>query len=157
MNTLQLSWLRSYILHLLIASFRWMRNIQAAAKVNVFWLNLKKRWPFFFFCKKPSKQLNTILKNLRELLGVGIYCPFSCYNKTVWAPLQISAENDNDRHYKGSIPHSLRAFVVRRSPEAAGVSWAHRKPIFQFKLRFPSALKWNDLCIFPRILQPRSH
>jgi len=115
---LQLSWLHSYILHRLDASFKRTRNIQAAAKVNVFWLNLKEWWPFF--CRKLNKQFEdysgkpevaTAGRNLLSIQLLQQSHPGTSSN--ICKELQYQTD---------ALPHSLKASVVSRNTES---SWTN--------------------------------
>lgn len=90
-------------------------NIQTAAKVSIFWLNLKEWWPFFLTTWMST--LSTIPEILQELLGVELYCPFIYYIKIIWAPTQISIKNCSIR--TTLFTHSLKASIVHRNTESS--------------------------------------
>lgn len=92
-----------------------MCNIQTAAKVSIFWMNLKEWWPFF--ATTWMNTLSTTPEILQESLGVELYCPFIYYYKIIWAPAQISVKNCRIR--TTLFTHSLKAFVARRNTESS--------------------------------------
>lgn len=111
MNTLQLSWLYSCILHLLVTSAKWIRNIQAAAKVNIFWLNLKEGWPST--AKSWTSSLSTILEDLRELTEGRKLLPTQLLQLNHLS--NYSSISKELKYQKDSLPYSLHMPVVRRN------------------------------------------
>lgn len=126
-----------------------MCNIQTAAKVSIFWLNLKEWWPFFVTTWMST--LSTIPEILRELLGVELYCPFIYYSKIIWAPTQISIKNCSIT--TTLFTHSLKASIVCRNTES---SRSNSEKAWSLNLNFLQHIN-GMISVFPLTAQLRKY